>query len=283
MTLVAQNIAIFWKVISNSYIFIVGSKRMQDNTLKLKMEQINSTTYSFAAIKQLYTNQKWLPVEASLLLDFADDIKSKKVLELGAGSGRIASMLIERTSEYFATDINHHMVSTLREVHPGVKSAVIDARDMSDFPDDRFDTVIFSFNGLDCLPFAERSKALSEIFRIIKPGGAFIHSTHNVSHAELATHKPTFASSNNSIVEYSIRLWNRLKLSRYEYFSSEYAIVNDRALKNGLLNVYVNPEIHFDQLKKNGFSIDAVYERNGRRLKNNERPTDQWFYIVARN
>lgn len=249
---------------------------------KLTTENFNAVTYSRAAFKRLYTDEKWLPSEASLILDYGTDIVSKKVLELGAGSGRIASVLEHRTSEYYATDINPDMISTLREVHPLVNARVADARNLENFKDSEYDTVIFSFCGIDCLPFRDRPLALSEVNRVLKQGGAFIHSTHNVTFARSASHNPKFKNYMNSLIEYCLRKWNRWKLLRHEYYSQDYAVVNDRALHNGLLNVYIKPELHFSQLKSAGFYIEAMYERSGRKIPGDAIPTDQWFYIVAR-
>mgnify|MGYP000923712581 CR=1 FL=1 len=246
------------------------------------IEQINRRTYSYAAIMRLYTDEKWLPSEASVLLDYGGEIVSKRVLELGAGSGRIASVLQNRAAYYCATDINPDMISTLCAVHLNINAKVADARYLGEFQDGSFDTVIFSFNGIDCLPFQDRPKALSEIYRVLSVGGIFIHSTHNVAHAHLASNAPSLFNSGNSIVESLHRKWNRFRLSRFEFFSPEYAIVNDRALNHGLLNVYIKPDIHFAQMSEVGFSIEAVYERDGRKLQNWSQITDQWYYVVGR-
>ena len=169
-------------------------EKLSEN-IQSQAEQFNAKTYSRAAVMRLYTNEKWLPAEASVLLDYGYDIVSKKVLELGAGSGRITSVLKHRASEYCATDINPDMILILRDVHPGIKAMVADARRLDRFQEGEYDTVIFSFNGIDCLPFHERPVALSEIYRALTPGGAFIHSTHNVAHARSASHHPRLRSS----------------------------------------------------------------------------------------
>ena len=106
---------------------------MQNN--QSHADEFNTFTYSKAAIKRLYVDEKWLPAEASLLLDYGSDIVSKKVLELGAGSGRIASVLKHRAAYYCATDINPDMISTLNDVHPSVKAMVVDARQLDVFSD----------------------------------------------------------------------------------------------------------------------------------------------------
>lgn len=242
----------------------------------------NAKTYSRAARRHLYTEQKWLPAEASLLMDFGSEIVGRRVLEIGAGSGRIASVLQERAAEYYATDVNPEMVEELRRVHPHIAANVADACDLSTIADSRFDTVIFSFNGLDSINFDDRRLALSEIFRVLTGSGAFIHSTHHVRFARSASHKPPLRRGVSAPSEFLRRTWNRFWLQKLEYYSNEYAVVNDRALHNGLLNLYVDPVLHFAHLEAAGFLIEAVYERSGRRLPSGSMPNDQWYYVVAR-
>lgn len=246
------------------------------------LDEINGRTYSRAARKMLYAKEYWLPPEASLLLDFGQDILGRKVLELGAGSGRLSGVLHLRAAEYIATDVNRQMISALHLIHPQVKALVADARNLISFPDGYFNTVIFSFNGIDSLSFEERPKALWEIFRVLASGGAFIHSTHNLKYALDASHRPSSTDARVSLTGYLRRLWNRRRLARLEVFSSRYAVVNDRALENGLLNVYVSPQEHFSHLSTVGFLVDAIYNRLGCRLPENEWPDDQWYYLVAR-
>ena len=55
-----------------------------------------------------------------------------------------------------------------------------DAADLTQFDDHSFDVVMFSYNGLDYLaPASQRSRALTEIRRVLRPDGTYIMSTHN--------------------------------------------------------------------------------------------------------
>lgn len=242
----------------------------------------NMNTYTRAAVLQLYTDEKWLPSEASLLMDYYADIVSKRVLELGAGSGRLASVLYHRSNEYIATDINADMIATLSRVHPAVKAFVADARNLEQIADETVDTVIFSFNGLDSLNFEDRPLVLSEAYRVLVPGGAFIHSTHNLKFARSASYRPLLSTLISHPFEFFRRWTNRYRLVQLEYYSSQFALINDRSLQNGLLNVYISDEVHMTQLATAGFEVIATYDRRGRRYEGNLAPDDQWYCVVAR-
>ena len=55
-----------------------------------------------------------------------------------------------------------------------------DARDLSAFADESFDFVLFSYNGLDCVGHADRLQVLAEVHRVVRPGGVFMFSSHNI-------------------------------------------------------------------------------------------------------
>jgi SAM-dependent methyltransferase len=103
-----------------------------------------------------------------------------RVLDVGCGAGRTTSVLLARGFEVVAGDILPAMVERARLNCPGARIDVLDAAALP-FPAASFDAVLFSFNGLDYLyPFERRVKALREIHRVLRPGGAFVYSSHNI-------------------------------------------------------------------------------------------------------
>jgi len=53
------------------------------------------------------------------------------------------------------------------------------------FDTESFDAVIFSFNGIMTIPAKEmRQKAFNEIYRVLRPGGTFIFTTHDMNNPQ---------------------------------------------------------------------------------------------------
>jgi len=98
-----------------------------------------------------------------------------RVLEIAAGTGVVTRMLAsglpERVS-IVATDLNQSMLdhaSTLETTRP-VEWRQSDAVQLP-FPDETFDAVVCQFG---VMFFPEKSKAFSEVHRVLRPGGVFV-------------------------------------------------------------------------------------------------------------
>lgn len=110
--------------------------------------------------------------------------RKDSILELGCGAGRIAFGLHELGyKNILATDYSRQMIKRARRMsevleYP-IPFRVCDATDL-EFEDNLFDGAIFGFNGLMQIPKAvNREKALSEIFRVIRPGAWFVFTSHD--------------------------------------------------------------------------------------------------------
>lgn len=101
------------------------------------------------------------------------------VLDLGCGTGRTTSILNEMGFKVLGIDYSESMISCAKQLHPKLDFSVMDGAKL-DFPDNHFDNVFFSFNGIDYIyPEERRIKAFNEIFRVLGPGGFFAFTSHN--------------------------------------------------------------------------------------------------------
>ena len=114
------------------------------------------------------------------ILSHYDFPEGARVLELGCGTGSMwkgQEALIRRCSELLLTDLSPAMVAAAREAlgeAPPLRFAEADIQDLP-FPDDAFDAVIANMM-LYHVP--DLPKALSEVRRVLKPGGCFCAATY---------------------------------------------------------------------------------------------------------
>lgn len=101
-----------------------------------------------------------------------DTANLKTVLEIACGTGRVTRNIrkvLPADVKFYATDISNDMLQIAeREAgSEGIEFKAEDAQNLS-FADNTFDLVVFQF-GLMFLP--DKNKGLSEIYRVLKPGG----------------------------------------------------------------------------------------------------------------
>jgi SAM-dependent methyltransferase len=140
---------------------------------------INLKSYSDPAVVTLYAKmEKLQPCEELIFQRWIRP--GATVLDLGVGGGRTAGPLSKIAGSYIGIDYSQGMVEACRARYPQLEFRHGDATDLSQFQGGLFDAAVFAFNGIDCIRDAEsRAKCLSEVARVLKPGGVFVASLHN--------------------------------------------------------------------------------------------------------
>jgi methionine biosynthesis protein MetW len=108
----------------------------------------------------------------NLRVDYCIDRVSKgeKFLDIGCGTGILASALRDRFAEVYGIDIAEQPLQVAKENHVNVECVNLNS-DPLPFPDNYFDTVTI----LSVLQFIyDISFCLSEISRVLKPGGTLL-------------------------------------------------------------------------------------------------------------
>jgi SAM-dependent methyltransferase len=215
-----------------------------------------------------YANRTLRPVEALLIARYRDEL-SARVLELGPGAGRLTGYLIQLGADVLGLDISPAMVEYCRAHYPDGEFRVGDLRDLSTVGDDAFGAVVAGCNMLDLLSDAERKRTLTEIRRILVPGGLLVMSSHNAGHADrrrtpwqVLERNPVSLARN--VAHLPRRVRNRRRIRAHEQRAADHMLLNDEAHDFSTLHYYVSPDALTRQFEALGFAVPDRLDLDGR-------------------
>ena len=111
--------------------------------------------------------------QAERTVELAGIRPGTRMLDLATGTGTIARLAAERGAAVVGVDVSERMLAVGRELSPDLDLRVADASALP-FPDRVCDVVTC---GLAVTHFVDRDRALSEVRRVLRPGGRFVAST----------------------------------------------------------------------------------------------------------
>lgn len=113
---------------------------------------------------------------------------SKRVLEIGCGTGTLTEILVDTGAEVVASDIFPEFLDIVRKKIKSAPNATLqlaDAQALAEFPDKSFDVVC----GLSVLHHTDIKLTLKNILRVLKPGGCVAFSEPNMLNPQIAIQK----------------------------------------------------------------------------------------------
>ena len=248
--------------------------------------RVNQTAFARADVVEYFQSLETLfETEKVLFQKLLPVIKDKKLLDLGIGGGRTTGYLLQISSDYVGVDYVAEFAEETGRKFPGARILCGDARNLKEFEDQSFDFVLFSFNGLDCVSNEDRLKALKEIYRVLKPGGIFMFSSHNRDYRYFKKlpwrRKIHFDVKFFKFFLYCLyHLPKHFKMKKHEIHTEDYAMVNDSDHRFSLLLYYISIEKQARQLANIGFSDVEAYDMKGNRVT--EDTASHWIYYLAK-
>jgi SAM-dependent methyltransferase len=106
-----------------------------------------------------------------VLWQFAGDVRGKRVLDAGCGTGYLTRQLHDRGARVTGVDLAERMVAIARADHPGLDFRVDSCTDLATLADGQFDLVVANYVLMDT---PDLDAAIRAFARVLKPGGAAV-------------------------------------------------------------------------------------------------------------
>jgi ubiquinone/menaquinone biosynthesis C-methylase UbiE len=231
--------------------------------------------------------------EAEILSRHAAEIKGKRILDLGVGGGRTTSFLRELSSDYVGVDYSPKMIERCRTRFPEANFLLMDARDLSAFPDAHFDFALFSKAGIDAVGHHDRLAVLREVHRTLTDGGLFVFSSHNrnahipkpwdLGHFDVSPARDPVRFAKRA-VSYPLGILNYLGNLHRSRIEDEYCILVDSGDMYSLVHYRITAAAQVRQLEHAGFRDMEAVGMDGRLMSAVEWETaeDRSIYYVCR-
>jgi len=213
-------------------------------------------------------------------------LQSARLLDIGVGLGRTTFHIAPLVKEYVAIDYSKNMIKMCKYVYK--KASIVSPLILSDasflpFQAEIFDIVLFSYNGLDYVSPEERIVILHEVRRVLKEGGYFIFSSHNLcSIPKLLSYKKCSPSIYLKLKNILFCILNRSALKDYD--TKDFALLYDGSGYWRLRTCYIKPIKQIKQLIDIGFQDIHIFGLDGKELtlKELSRNSDPWLYYLCK-
>lgn len=256
------------------------------------LDTLNQRFYQSRAIADWYATKDFILPEEKAFMDrhAPEVVDGKTLLDIGIGAGRTTRFLLPRAGRYVGVDYSPDMIATASARFPDATLHVRDARDLSAYADGEFDTVMFSFNGMDCLSHEGRMAALAEIRRVLKPAGWFVFSAHNRGRPPASA----FSLGNLSISKHPLRMWrnasrylrgiwNWLRSKNLAVQTQEYAMRHDSGNIFEVPMYYIDKPQQVAQLTRLGFEVVTIINAKGKTTTVDEPDAGSpWIFFATR-
>jgi len=141
-------------------------------------QDVNAAAYRGAGLLARYSWYRLFPQEQALFAKYYRP--GDAVLDLACGIARTTLLLHEMGCRVRGIDLSVDFIDCARRRFPYLDLSTGSYTEVDSLAE-AWDHVLISFNGLDyAYPKEARLQALRECRRVLKPGGTFIFSSHNI-------------------------------------------------------------------------------------------------------
>jgi len=248
----------------------------------------NIAAYSSDQVVQYYKDRNDpldLP-ETVILTLLRDTLAGSRMLDIGVGGGRTTAHFAELAETYVGIDYVESLARVCQQKFPSLTFYAADARDLSRFAEASFGFVLFSCNGIDYVTAdEERNRVLTEVWRVLQPGGYFAFATHNLNTVR------TWGRVQFSLnpVRAAVASYVNVRRQRVNDLAcaeeADHMVLNDGAHHWKLDTFYVRPRAQVRTLEALGYERIRIFDLGGREVPRDrlDQNTDGWLhYLCAR-
>lgn len=153
-----------------------------------------------------------------VLWDFAGEVRGRRVLDAGCGTGYLTRKLVERGAEAVGVDLSEKMIEIARGAAPELDWRVDSVTRLSTLPDGAFDLLVSNYVLMD-VPDLEST--IRSFARVLRPGGvAVVVFSHPCFPQSRRTEGPGAESSYRWELPYFVR--RRMVDPPWAHFTSEF-------------------------------------------------------------
>lgn len=262
-----------------------------------ELDRINRVAWNSSDAERVMTfgNAYSDPGEQAAFEWLAPRCAGQPLLDIGIGAGRTVPLMTAISADYTGVDYTQKMLDLAKARYPDCDLRHMDARDMSALPSDHYGLAQFSWNGIDCVDYDDRVKILEEMYRVVRPGGYVLFSSHNRGGPGYGENiwqlLPKFSLNPLRFGWRTLRSARRLQLGTLNYLRNAklnhdyggYAVNTAAAHNFGIVIVYTTLREQRRQLAQVGLQSDAVFDSSvGKLIADDVEESDAWwFHFIA--